>query len=369
MRVKSLSLQGLALWKIVKRIIKISFSQDGLSRKIKNVSYYYPMDDMEYLEYQKYYLYGLREKCFVKKITDEFVRDQKRPPPWTTNDSSSHSTHVGQYLFELRDGKKIRVAIDAHDHRNIRSERILEWADIYFKSNYWPEINYGNKVYPIVNGNSHLSVERAKKNKKLRNSAKNLDLVFISRIWAGGDSCLDHNIRIFEKISQIRAEIKLLAIFAGFDLGSADFLSASNRLTKAGVPWTFEYLGYESLMLLSAESECTLIRAGVSLCIPWRMVDLLSLGACIIVDNLPFPRWPHPLEVNKNYISLDINLDSNSLHAPDEDYEKIVEKIYSILQDHELQSSIRGNNQSYFDQYAHPEKVAEFILQKIVALN
>ena len=99
-----------------------------------------------YDDYMNYYINGIRylgisfkETPTVSDIAPlSFGRD--------------HDQRVGQYIIRFTNGKQIKWAIDAHDDKAIRSKKIYDWSDIYFKCNYWPLIKYPVKVAPMVNG-------------------------------------------------------------------------------------------------------------------------------------------------------------------------------------------------------------------------
>jgi hypothetical protein len=117
----SLCYRGFRGLDAIKRAIRIRLPKEPASR-FSDVLQFSPEGDGEYQLYQAYYENCLREFVRFKKtsFSDKFAE---------------HATHVGQYIFRLKSGREIKVAFDAHDHRNIRSAAILDWSDIYFKSN------------------------------------------------------------------------------------------------------------------------------------------------------------------------------------------------------------------------------------------
>ena len=187
----------------LKRAFRVSFPQ-GVAAKFSYVEQFFPEEDSEYELYQKYFENSLRE--FVR-VTQ--TKSLSRFAP--------HTTHVGQYLFHLRDGGVRKVAIDAHDHRNIRSQAIHDWCDVYFKSNRWPTMDYSSKVLPIVTGNAGITLENCRFLRGLRDVKKEFDLLFVGRIWAGGDANVEHNLRLFESLAKVKCKSKLLAVVFNFD--------------------------------------------------------------------------------------------------------------------------------------------------------
>ena len=102
--------------------------------------------------YQKYYLLGFEEAARLRirglppvpgaraKVSLAYRLGRGRGEAW-----------VGRYVCE-----GVRFAIDAHDRREVKDPEALEWADVYFKANRWPEDSLDPKVLPIVNGNGLL---------------------------------------------------------------------------------------------------------------------------------------------------------------------------------------------------------------------
>jgi hypothetical protein len=243
---------------------------------------------------------------------------------------------VGQYILFNSTGIKIKFAIDSHDSRFIQSPEILNLSDIYFKSNFGRDIKYPDKVKPIVNGNGLLHPKDIEFLKTLRNSEKKFDFTFISRIWGGRE----HNIRLFEHLAKIDCKKMLLAIFPSKqnDMETNQFKA---RLDKAMVPWTYKEISKYELWNYLAQSRLVIIRAGKHLCIPWRMCDLLCMGASIVTDSVPYINWPVPLQLLKNFISLGINRPPNGSPAHIEEYHKINYIMEQILEQESLQQEIR----------------------------
>ena len=328
-------------------------SPRGLASKIVYVEQFSPMGDGEYELYQQYYENCLREVVRFKKTaaSDAFAQ---------------HITHVGQYLFRFQCGRVLKVAIDTHDHREVRSREIHNWSDIYFKSNRWPDFGYSPKVRPIPIGNSGITLENCRSLRSLRPQPKIFDFIFVGRIWSGGDANVEHNLQLFENLANLGRNSKLLAVVFGFDQKSQEFMHIVARLKAAGVEWSDRQIGYQELMEWSAESRLVVLRVGVSGCIAWRMVDMLAIGACIVMDQAPFPHWPVPLQEGQNFLSLGLRISSDCGPAPVEDYEKIIGKMEEFLIDNSNLEKIANNNAMYFDIHAHPIKVADYVLTQLL---
>ena len=309
--------------------------------EIASVEQFSPVGDGEYELYQQYYW-----NCFR-----EFVRFKKTA---ASDAFAQHITHVGQYLFRFRCGKVLKVGIDTHDHREVRSQAIHDWSDLYFKSNRWPDFDYSPKVRPIPIGNSGITLENCRSLRSLRPQPKIFDFIFVGRIWAGRGANVEHNLQLFENLAKLGRNSKLLAVVFNFDQKSPQFHNIVARLKTVGVEWTDRQIGYSELMEWSAQSRLVVLRAGVSGCIAWRMVDMLAIGACIVMDQAPFPHWPVPLQEGRNFLSLGLRITKDCQPAPGEDYDGIVSKMETFLRDDAFLDSIRKNNSRYFDEFLSP---------------
>lgn len=346
-----------------------------MADNVKAVHFLLPWD-WRYACYQRYYHQGLREtlgkhKLFVKPVAAIFLRillskqfhrleqyvlsrvlgsRQRVPQPFCHD----HSTYVGQYVAEMRNGTQLRFAVDAHDHQDIRSTEILDWSDLYFKSNYWPMLRYPEKVYPIVNGNGTIGSRSLKRLRALRSTPKDLDVVFISRVW---DS-REHDIRLFENLARLPGSKKLLAIFP--KPGEPKHVALQDRLARASVPWTYRYVPQRDLWRTMARARVVILRSGHHMCMPWRAIDLLAMGACILLDRNPRPEWPVPLREHVNYVSMELPVDQPDANA--NDYVRIPALVNQLLENHVLQTAIRKNNRDYFEDNASPTSVGEYIV-------
>ena len=74
---------------------------------------------------------------------------------------------------------------------------------------------------------------------------------------------------------------------------------------RQGIAWTTDPLPLFDLWRLSAQSRLNVLRLGMHHCVPWRMMDVLAMGGCPVLDCDPYTLWPQPLERNQNYLSLD----------------------------------------------------------------
>ncbi len=274
--------------------------------------------------------------------------------------------HIGQYLF-MYDNLSVKVAIDTSDGRHLHDQDILRWSDVYFKCNFWPMVNYPDKVVPLLNGNGTLSPAKIRKLKRLRNHKKKYDLVYWSRIWATPESGsqnngVEHNVRLFEALAKVEGKINLLAVFPE-EMNNSSLQEYRNRLDAAGVKWQNGWGNINSNMLWDslASAHINFLRPGNHLCVSWRMMDLLCLGSCIMVDGNPYAQWPVPLRPDINFVDAGCAM-SPYYDLPDtKQYEEMAERVSSQISDREKIKRISLNNVDYFDQHAAMIPVSAYI--------
>ncbi len=279
---------------------------------------------------------------------------------WNSPDLSDFT---GCYRLQQA-GKTIRFAIDAHDLKNIVAPDALAWADIYFKANMWRTESYPDKVVPIVNGNGFLRKRHLKKLQEYRKTAKTSDVIFISRIWGG----VEHNVRLFETLAALPGKKRLVAIFVPGTATTAETEQAVQRLERVGVECTSELLSIKQLWQEMAAAKIVVLRAGKHMCIPWRMIDLLCMGCCIVSDADFFPQWPEELLPGTHYISAGLQRPADTSAASPEEFSKLRETLVQLQEDPEKQRKLRQNSADYYDRYAAPEKVGQYVLSQLTQL-
>lgn len=321
------------------------------------VRFTYPRGAGTAVAYQRYYLLGFEEEGMVE------VEDAPLPvrlAPGVTNKSrvayrfarESGSGHVGRYV-----AGGVRFAIDAHDGRGIFDPLALDWADVYFKANRWPGDSYDPKVLPIVNGNGLLDRRHIARLRALREQPKTVDIAYISNIWGGRE----HSLRVFERLAGLACTKDLLAILPrGFPAEEDEANEA--RLRGAGVSVTREPITPRELWERLARARLVPVRAGKHLCFSWRTIDLLAMGACIVFDALPPPRWPIPLEPRVHVADCGIPRPENTDAAPEHEYDRVPLEIERLLGSPREQGALRQAAAHYFDAHAAPAAVARYAL-------
>lgn len=265
--------------------------------------------------------------------------------------------HVGSYT-----AGPVRFAIDAHDRREPQDAELLASSDVYFKANYWPGDPYPANVRPIVNGSGMLDLDRIDLLRSLRMTEKDLDLVYVARLWGGRE----HGVRLFEQAAVLDAKTHLHAVFpAGWP--DDETRALMRRLDAAGVSYSTADMPNVELLQLLARSKVVLLRAGKHMCIPWRMIELLCLGSCVVVDSAFRPQWPVPLVAGTHYVDCGVDRPDDTEPAPTERYSRVAETLAALLTHSERQAEIRMSNAAYFDEHAAPEQVGAYVAATIAS--
>ena len=191
---------------------------------------------------------------------------------------------------------------------------------------------------------------------------KQYDLCCIIRAWGGTKELdgLEHNIRLIEEISKANCKKFILAYLVGENVHET-----IRRLDRLKIPWTTKPMPINKLWRIAAQSKLNIIRLGMFYCVPWRMIDMLAMGACPVLDRVPYTLWPQPLKENINFFSLNIDVAPSQPIAPDEQYAKIPGELESWLSDVNNIGRISKNNSKYFDHYVDPQKLGEYIIQTL----
>jgi hypothetical protein len=276
-------------------------------------------------------------------------------------DGSIGLGEVGTYLLRAGD-RSIRFALDASDHGHVVSEHAYDWCDVYFKGSKWERRTYPAKVRPLVFGHNYLTKALFRKLTSYRTSPKSVDLVFINRLLGGAE----HNVRLFETLAAIQCSKTLICITYGHETHEQ-----LDRLRAAGVtlrPWLNQHKFWDVM----ATGRLAFNRSGRRLCIPWKMSALLCMGAATVFDDRPRPNWPVPLEPDVHYLNCDLGLGDNRERDADMagiDYTKVARTVESALIDHRTVQTVSREGASYFDRFAAPGRVAEYVIRECLAIE
>jgi hypothetical protein len=306
--------------------------------------------------YQKYYLLGLEEAGRLS------VRGLPPVPGVRAKVSLAYrfgrgngEAFVGRY-----ESDGVRFAIDGHDRREVRDPEALAWSDVYFKANRWPGDAYDPKVLPIVNGNGLLDRGKIARLRSLRATPKEVDVAYVSNVWGGRE----HSLRVFERLAELDCSKDLLAVFPdGFPADEDE--RNMERLRTRGIPVTREPVPPRELWRRLARARLVPFRAGKHLCWSWRTIDLLAMGACIVFDALPPPRWPVPIEPGVHVADCGIARPEDTEAAPESEYERVPATVERLLAAPREQQALREAAARYFDEFAAPAKVAEHVLRRV----
>jgi hypothetical protein len=354
-----------------------SRSADPTSRPARITYLLPPSVDLSVL-YQRYYLLGLRKVARVDVVPQRllaralpgsawkvpfFNRRGFRPTAGSLDQPTTENTsgHIGRFIF--RSGQTtVKFAIDARDSHPIRDEQILDWSDVYFKANKWPSVEYDAKVLPIVNGNGFLTERHLRQLRRLRGRVKNIDLVFISNVWGGRE----HNVRLFEELAKLDCRKELLAIFPP-DSDDEETTRFTARLESQGIPWSTQPIAADVLWDKLARARLVMLRPGKHVCIPWRMIDLLCMGACVVFDAPPVQRWPSPLVSGVHYADCGIVRPLDGTAVADTEYAKVKPTIEDLLARPAQMEALRAAAGRYFDDHAAPARIAQYVISTLLA--
>jgi hypothetical protein len=332
-------------------------------------------------EYQRYYAMGLRMLPDVRfryasvidgalaSVREHGWRGAKAGWRLATKLSSvprsERAAHVGRYTFQFpaRDAP-LRVAIDAHDDRRIRDPDAYDWSEVYFKVSYWPSLDYGSKARPLICGHGALDRKRIARLIGLRNQTRELDLVFVAKLWAGHAgptfwNAIEHVVRLFETLAKlkVRSYLRPIVVPTGQPVPQ-HFL---DRLTKAGAPATTT-VTVDELWGATSAARLAFLRPGRHLCVSWRMIDHLAMGACTVFDRPPYPQWPVPLQAGREFMDGGCGIGADDSLADPADYERVADTVMALLADPERVAESRLASAAYFDEHAAPARIARYLV-------
>lgn len=258
---------------------------------------------------------------------------------------------VGKHVYH-GSGAEIKICIDAEDSGDVKLPDLLEWSDLYFKTNYWPDREYHPKVLPLANVNP-LVFTRQEELRGYRDCEADWDLFGFFRVWGR----IDHNLALFEALAQLRCRKKLIAYII-----SSDYAPEVARLEKAGVAWTTRPMPLKKLWSLAARSRLNIVRHGTDDCIPWRMTDILAMGHCPVLDYRTRTQWHIPLLENVHYLSLDVPPEHTI--APKEFTSRVIDRIESWLSNKGLIAAVAQNSAAYFDENLAPARLGGHLVEQ-----
>jgi hypothetical protein len=271
---------------------------------------------------------------------------------------NSPQNEIGRYIFHQNAGNPVRACIDACDTGDVARPELLEWCDVYFKTNFWPDRSYPPKVVPMANLNPWVYDHRDDL-KQLRSTKKELDLFGFFRIWGGANEVegVEHNITLLETLARVKCRKSLLAF-----LVAGDPKPQIARLEKAGVPWTTKWMPIAELWKISAGARMNVIRHGMHQCIPWRMTDILAMAGCPVLDYRATTRWPVPLQEDVHYLNLGIPYRPNGIGEFDQ--EEVIDRVEQWAIGN-LPEQVATNTATYFDRELAPEALGEYIYETV----
>jgi hypothetical protein len=268
---------------------------------------------------------------------------------------------AGQYLALLPDGELRRFSIDARDSHELGSD-LCAWSDVYFKTNYWPTVEYPDNVFPLFNVDP-LVLPQIDWLRAHRDAPKRVDLTFVVRVWGGvtdETEGIEHNLRLLEAVNRARCTKRLLAV-----LVAGDVPKVRRRLDRLGIPSTTRDIKPEELWQLTAHSRLNVFRLGIHYCVPWRMTGSLAIGSSVVLDRPPFSVWPEPLRESVNFLSLGTIVRPGVPLAAADEYDEIPARIESWLHEPAHLADVARANAEYFDRHLDPARLGAHIMRTV----
>lgn len=269
---------------------------------------------------------------------------------------------VGEYVVELLNDKKVNFCIDAADTSELSSPNLSDWANVYFKTNFAIKNNYPKNVIPLINGSKFCSDNLALL-KSMRGFKKEYDITAVLRVWGGTNSTdgIEHNIRILEELNKIKSRKKIIAgvIVAG------DKKKIKKRLESQGILVLDKLMPLKKVWELGPKSTFSFQRLGMHYCMHWRYIESLASGTAVILDTPPKNIWPKPLLRGSHYESFELGVNLDSPLASDKEYSEIAPKLDNFLSKSNLSANLKIHSANYFDNYASPERTADYILSEL----
>jgi hypothetical protein len=272
---------------------------------------------------------------------------------------------VGQYLFRAPGVPERRVCIDAQDSGEVGSPELLELCDLYFKTNYWRGRDYPAKVVPLCNASPQVLTAGLDHLRSLRTAEKVYDVCCIFRVWGGRNELegIEHNLRLLEAVARAPGKKVVLAY-----LLAGDIPTYARRLEDQGIRWSRDPLPLLDLWRVSAQSRLNVIKLGLHSCVPWRMIELLGMGACPALDQQPFTVWPQPLQEGVHYFNLGAASPPGAVVAEAARYDRIPAAVEEILADQDRLRRVSEANALLFDRHLEPPAVGRHVLEKVLSL-
>lgn len=351
-------------------VLRRYYDRLAQDKPLVNVDYYYSEENLGGREYAKYYVQALGAAACLHKIS---ASHEKCPESIKRLLRLSETDHVSIFLLTHDGNRHVRVAIDAHDSPPVTNQAIYDWCDLYFKSNYWASFKYGSKVKPIINGNALLDHLRLRYIASLRTVKKDIDISCIIRIWAGASFDPRHCLRLLNAVNSLPCSKYVLAIFCGFQEDDKSFVNYIDFCRKSGIPYSLQPMDYNQLIEISSRSNIVILRNGVSSCIPWRYLDMLCAGMCVVLDHAPVVSWPMQLKQGEHYLSMNMLPAAlqerfpgmNTLSKDDGD-DSCRAEMMRYLNNSELLKKIRSSSVKYYQTYCAPYRLGGFIISHAI---
>src|SRR5680860_1223420 len=113
----------------------------------------------------------------------------------------------------------------------------------------------------------------------------------------------------------------------------------------------------------SRPARVAFLRPGKHLCVSWRMIDHLAMGACTVCDRAAYSQWPVPMRAGREFVNCEIGIDHDESLPDIADYECIAATVMALVRDEDRAASVREASAAYFDRHATPKRIARYVIE------
>ena len=292
-----------------------------------------------------------------------------------------HNNDYMAMVFEDREGKQYRVAIDFGDSKTFRMA-VYDWSDIYAKVNLTPEDHLkfpklfpigpagpGIRIYSLFETIYHGATNLLKAYQRIPNKrqffsdyksqyarrlsyssyekvgASKQDYVhFVCTLWKDDKETNDYRANFMNVVKAIKG----IRFEGGFAPRADNSVKGYEDLE--GKPFEPMDVYREKIM----DSLVVFNTPAVKKCHGWKLPEFLAWGKAIITTPM-LRMLPAPL------------VDGEDVMVTDGSFGDLSAKIQSLMSDQTLRSRLEQNARKYYDAYLTPERVISRILEKVGA--
>jgi len=119
----------------------------------------------------------------------------------------------------------------------------------------------------------------------------------------------------------------------------------------------------DELWAATSAARVAFLRPGKHLCVSWRMIDHLAMGACTVCDRAAYTQWPVPMRSGREFVNCEIGIDQDESLPAIGDYECISDTVMALVHDVDRAASVREASVAYFDRHVTPQRIARYLIE------